>query len=113
LQNLNWNAVANLLTKEPNGIDSLTEFTGAKPLGASSSNSIALDGNSTSFGDTAFKNVPVVLYQLNSNIISLTLSRQETNRQCVIPLYSIITSMTLIMINYNLIRSNVLSKTHL
>jgi hypothetical protein len=102
LQNLNWNAVANLLTKEPNGIDSLTGFTGAKPLGASSSNSIALDGNSTSFGDTAnpkiigetaFENVPVVLYQLNSNIISLTLSRQETNRQCVIPLYNIVTSL--------------------
>ena len=103
MQNLNWNAVADLLTKEPNVIDSLTGFTGAKLIGSSSSNSIALDGNSTSFGDTAnpkingetaFENVPVVLYQLNSNIVSLTLSRQETNRQCVIPLYSIVTSLT-------------------
>ncbi|MGD9534964.1 MAG: hypothetical protein AB7V56_14500 [Candidatus Nitrosocosmicus sp.] len=102
LQNFTWNAVAYSLAGKPNGTASITGFTYAKPLG-SSSDSIALDGNSTSFagtanleinGETAFENVPVALYLLNGNIVSLTLSQQATNGQFSVPLYGIVTSLT-------------------
>ncbi|KAA2283496.1 hypothetical protein [Candidatus Nitrosocosmicus sp. SS] len=102
LQNFTWNAVAYSLAGKPNGTASITGFTDAKPLG-SSSDSIALDGNSTSFagtanleinGETAFENVPVALYLLNGNIVSLTLSQQATNGQFSVPLYGIVTSLT-------------------
>ena len=102
LQNFTWNAVAYSLAGKPNGTASITGFTDAKPLG-SSSDSIALGGNSTSFagtanleinGETAFENVPVALYLLNGNIVSLTLSQQATNGQFSVPLYGIVTSLT-------------------
>jgi hypothetical protein len=45
-------------------------------------------------GEIAFEDVPVALYLLNGNFVSLTISQVETNGQFSVPLYGIVTSLT-------------------
>lgn len=102
LENFTWNATSYTLLGEVKGTFSINGISDSSPLDTSSSDSIQLDGNNTSFTGTAdieinnevvFDDVPVVLYILNGNITSLTLSHQETEGLFTVPLYGIVTSL--------------------
>ncbi|MDN5845214.1 MAG: hypothetical protein L0H53_02950 [Candidatus Nitrosocosmicus sp.] len=103
LENFTWNATSYTLGGEVEGTFSIDEISDAGPLDTAASDLIQLDGNSTAFtgssdivinGETVFSDVPVVLYILNGNIASLTLSHQETEGIFTVPLYGIVTSLT-------------------
>ncbi|WP_148686276.1 hypothetical protein [Candidatus Nitrosocosmicus hydrocola] len=103
LQDFSWNATYYTLGGEVEGIFSIDEISDAGPLDTTSSDLIQLDGNNTAFtgssdivinGETVFSDVPVVLYILNGNIASLTLSHQETEEIFTVPLYGIVASLT-------------------
>lgn len=103
LENFTWNASSYTLTGEVEETFAINGINDAAPLDTSSSDSIQLDGNNTAItgtvdaeinGETVFSDLPVVLYILNGNIASLTLSHQETEGLFTVPLYGIVTSLT-------------------
>jgi hypothetical protein len=103
LQDFRWNATSYTLGEDVEGTFAINGINDADPLDTSSDDSITLDGNSTKFtgttdieisGETVFSDVPVVLYILNGNIVSLTLSHEETEGILTVPLYGIVTSLT-------------------
>ncbi|WP_458747388.1 hypothetical protein [Candidatus Nitrosocosmicus sp. T] len=103
LQDFRWNATSYTLGGDVEGTFAINGINDAGPLDTSSGDSITLDGNSTTFtgttdieinGETIFSDVPVVLYILNGNIASLTLSHEETEGIFTVPLYGIVTSLT-------------------
>lgn len=103
LENFTWNATSYTLGGDIEGTFAINGINDAGPLDTSSGDSITLDGNSTTFtgttdivinGETVFSDVPVVLYILNGNIASLTLSHEETEGIFTVPLYGIVTSLT-------------------
>lgn len=103
LQDFLWNATSYSLVGEKEGTFSVNDIEDATPLDSSDSESIQLVGNATSFtgntdvvinGETVFSDVPAVVYLLNGNIASLTLSHEETEGIFTIPLYGIVTSLT-------------------
>ncbi|MDN5868650.1 MAG: hypothetical protein L0H55_14790 [Candidatus Nitrosocosmicus sp.] len=102
LENFTWNANSYTLAGVVDGTFSINGVNDAGPLDTSS-DSIQLEGNNTSFtgtadveinNETAFDDVPVVLYLLNGNIVSLTISHEETEGLFSLPLYGIVTSLT-------------------
>jgi hypothetical protein len=102
LENFTWNANSYTLAGVVDGTFAINGIDDAGPLDTSS-DSIQLDGNNTSFtgtadieinNETAFNDVPVVLYLLNGNIVSLTISHEETEGIFNLPLYGIVTSLT-------------------
>ena len=103
LQDFTWNATSYTLGGQRDGTFSIDGINDAAPLDTSSNDSITLNGNSTTFtgtsdieinGQTVFSDVPVVLYILNGNIASLTLSHEETEGIFTVPLYGVVTSLT-------------------
>jgi hypothetical protein len=121
LEDFNWKATAYTLTGEVNGTLAVEEvkdnatgigiFTmdranNLTAVGSSAENdesrAIQLIGNQTSIESTAnilvdnkpvWTDVPIALYLLNGNIVSLTISPNQTNNSFPVPLYGIVTSL--------------------
>lgn len=122
LEDFKWEAIAYTLTGEVNGtfavesvkgnataigtftVDETNNLTAA--VGSSTDNdesrAIQLIGNYTSIESTAniiidgepvWTDVPIALYLLNGNIVSMTVSPNQTNNSFPVPLYGIVTSL--------------------
>jgi hypothetical protein len=121
LEEFNWKATAYTLTGEVNGtfsvegvkdnataigifaVDRADNLTGVGPsTNNDESRAIQLTGNHTSIESIAnilvdnepvWTDVPIALYLLNGNIVSLTISPNQTNNSFPVPLYGIVTSL--------------------
>ncbi|MGD9671897.1 MAG: hypothetical protein AB7U98_00285 [Candidatus Nitrosocosmicus sp.] len=121
LEDFKWEATAYTLTGEVNGTfaiesvkDNATaigtftvdEANNLTAVGSSTDNdesrAIQLIGNHTSIESTAniiidgepvWTDVPIALYLLNGNIVSMTVSPNQTNNSFPVPLYGIVTSL--------------------
>lgn len=121
LEDFNWEAIAYTLTGEVNGTfsvenikdnataigtftdDRTNNLTAVGPsTDVDESKDIQLIGNHTSIESTAniiidnetvWKDVPISLYLLNGNIVSLTISPYQTNNSFPLPLYGVVTSL--------------------
>lgn len=122
LEDFSWEATAYTLTGEVNGTfsiesikdnataidtftvdeaNNLTAVVGSS-IDSDESRAIQLIGNYSSIESTAniiidnepvWRDVPIALYLLNGNIVSLTVSPNQTNNSFPVPLYGIVTSL--------------------